>query len=102
MNEEMGGRREGEGKKKEGRREGEGREKGGRKEMNEEMGERYRRKKGGRRAGVSFPGHSEILSCSHGEKVWEWPWNKARKEERRERDVANEEKGRMKRGEYGG
>ena len=52
MNEEMGGRREGEGKKKEGRREGEGREKGGRKEMNEEMGERYRRKKGGRRAGV--------------------------------------------------
>ena len=58
MNEEMGGRREGEGKKKEGRREGEGREKGGRKEMNEEMGERYRRKKGGRRAGVSFPGHS--------------------------------------------
>ena len=86
MNEEMGGRREGEGKKKEGRREGEGREKGGRKEMNEEMGERYRRK-GGRRAGVSFPGHSEILSCSHGEKVWEWPWNEARKGERRERQM---------------
>ena len=53
-----------------------------------------------------FPGHSQILSCSHGEtfsprlrdKIWEWPGNEAREEGEEERKRRGGEEGKEKKG----